>query len=162
MQYFCHCSAGFSRIFGAWARAWHDFLCVFELFRDLLHDDTYVYRLFNDQVSFLFVLNNWRISIHQIRNDSQFILNFRGNKPNIDPQIFLGAYTGGVFWSIAMVFWLFSAQNLSQSITGPITAMLPGCFASLWSVFYFKEIQVKFVRTVIQSFISNKLIITKM
>ncbi|KAI1711050.1 transmembrane family of transporters domain-containing protein [Ditylenchus destructor] len=67
----------------------------------------------------------------------------KGNKPNIDPQIFLGAYTGGVFWSIAMVFWLFSAQNLSQSITGPITAMLPGCFASLWSVFYFKEIQGK-------------------
>ncbi|KAI1702619.1 transmembrane family of transporters domain-containing protein [Ditylenchus destructor] len=63
------------------------------------------------------------------------------NRPNINPEIFLPGFGGGIIWSIAMIFWLLSADNLSQSITGPITAMMPGCVASLWSVFYFKEIE---------------------
>ncbi|KAI1701846.1 transmembrane family of transporters domain-containing protein [Ditylenchus destructor] len=63
------------------------------------------------------------------------------NRPNINPEIFLPGFGGGIMWSIGMIFWLLSADNLSQSITGPITAMMPGCVASLWSVFYFKEIE---------------------
>ncbi|KAI6219838.1 hypothetical protein M3Y99_01636100 [Aphelenchoides fujianensis] len=34
-----------------------------------------------------------------------------------------------------------SLKNLSQSVSGPIGAILPSFFASLWAVFYFREIR---------------------
>jgi glucose uptake protein GlcU len=37
--------------------------------------------------------------------------------------------------------WFVANDALSQAITFPIISMVPGVIASIWSIFYFKEIQ---------------------
>ncbi|KAI1709194.1 transmembrane family of transporters domain-containing protein [Ditylenchus destructor] len=65
----------------------------------------------------------------------------KGNDPQINPKIFLPAFVGGIMWSAGMLFWILSIEKLSQPVAGPITAMMPGLVACLWSEFYFREIK---------------------
>uniref|UniRef100_A0A915CZD2 Uncharacterized protein n=1 Tax=Ditylenchus dipsaci TaxID=166011 RepID=A0A915CZD2_9BILA len=65
----------------------------------------------------------------------------RKNQPHINAGIFLPSFAGGVLWAAGMIFWFLSAAKLSQSIAGPIIAMIVGVTAAFWSVFYFKEIK---------------------
>uniref|UniRef100_A0A915CWT7 Transmembrane protein 144 n=1 Tax=Ditylenchus dipsaci TaxID=166011 RepID=A0A915CWT7_9BILA len=51
---------------------------------------------------------------------------FRKNKPIVNPAVILPSMLGGMIW-----------------VTYPVMTTLPGCIASLWSVFYFKEINSK-------------------
>ena len=59
----------------------------------------------------------------------------------------------GVLWSVGMFSWFVSNGKLSQAIAFPIstrvrmharrersTTQLPGIVASVWGVFYFKEV----------------------
>lgn len=50
---------------------------------------------------------------------------------------------GGVLWATAMLAWFVANDKLSQAVTYPINGMVPGVVATLYSVFYFKEITGK-------------------
>jgi len=63
------------------------------------------------------------------------------NRPIVRPDMFLPAFATGTMWAIAQCSWLVANEKLSQAITMPIINRLPGVFAALWSVFYFKEIK---------------------
>ncbi|KAI6174571.1 hypothetical protein M3Y97_01005300 [Aphelenchoides bicaudatus] len=67
---------------------------------------------------------------------------YKKNKPSLNPEIVLPSLLAGVMWGVAMTITIVCTEHLSQAITGPITAMLPGCIATIWSVFYFQEIQM--------------------
>uniref|UniRef100_A0A915CV77 Transmembrane protein 144 n=1 Tax=Ditylenchus dipsaci TaxID=166011 RepID=A0A915CV77_9BILA len=55
-------------------------------------------------------------------------------------KIILPSFFAGLLWAIAQLAWFLANDLLSQAITFPINAMMPGVCAALWSVFYFKEI----------------------
>ncbi|KAI6177700.1 hypothetical protein M3Y97_00936700 [Aphelenchoides bicaudatus] len=57
------------------------------------------------------------------------------NRPYIDPQIFGPSLLAGLMFV--------ANDSLSQAVTFPINAMVPGVVATLWSVFFFKEITGK-------------------
>nr|CDJ87034.1 Protein of unknown function DUF1632 domain containing protein [Haemonchus contortus] len=65
---------------------------------------------------------------------------YSGNNPVVNKKITGPSLLAGCMWAIAQTSWFFANDNLSQSISFPITSMLPGVCAALWSVFYFKEI----------------------
>ncbi|CAB3408941.1 unnamed protein product [Caenorhabditis bovis] len=63
------------------------------------------------------------------------------NKPYVLPELCLPSLAAGFLWAVAQTSFFVANQNLSQAVTFPIISMVPGCIASAWSVFYFKEIQ---------------------
>lgn len=99
-------------------------------------------RLFNMQVGSTSTLYN--------------VINSRKNRPSLNPQIVLPSLAGGFMFGFAMTITIICTESLSQAITGPITgtslipnllkstfiAMVPSCVGTIWSVFYFKEIEV--------------------
>lgn len=68
---------------------------------------------------------------------------YKRNNPFFDNQLILPSFLAGILWAVAMLAWFVANDILSQAITFPINAMAPGVIASLWSVFYFKEIEKK-------------------
>lgn len=70
---------------------------------------------------------------------------FRRNLPFINPKTALPAFIAGCMYCCAMVFFYKSAEILTISIAGPIVSILPACIAALWSLFFFKEIEVKII-----------------
>ena len=91
---------------------------------------------------------------------SHRILEFfsRKNRPAINNEIVLPSFVSGIFWAVAQSSFFVANDNLSQTVrslfvyqfyripfqvTFPIITMLPGCIASVWSIVYFKEIQVR-------------------
>ncbi|CAD5209182.1 unnamed protein product [Bursaphelenchus okinawaensis] len=64
------------------------------------------------------------------------------NKPYVNPQLILPSLLAGCMWGIAQTMGIIATERLSQAVTGPITSMVPGCVATLWSLFYFKEIEL--------------------
>jgi len=63
------------------------------------------------------------------------------NRPFVNTEAILPAFFSGLLWAIAQLSWFVANDALSQAITFPIISMVPGVIASLWSIFYFKEIQ---------------------
>ncbi|GAM25115.1 hypothetical protein SAMD00019534_082900, partial [Acytostelium subglobosum LB1] len=63
--------------------------------------------------------------------------------PQIYPQTILPSFVSGVLWGIAQVGMMVATQNLGYTIGFPIGSAGPMIVSSLWSVFYFKEIQGK-------------------
>uniref|UniRef100_A0A1I7XNW7 Transmembrane protein 144 n=1 Tax=Heterorhabditis bacteriophora TaxID=37862 RepID=A0A1I7XNW7_HETBA len=63
------------------------------------------------------------------------------NNPVINPQIVLPSFGSGLLWAVAQSSFFVANENLSQTVTFPIITMLPGCVASAWSIFYFREIR---------------------
>jgi len=63
------------------------------------------------------------------------------NNPFATPDLCLPALGSGLIWSGGLILWFLSIDLLGQGVAGPITAMLPTCVASLWSVFYFREVK---------------------
>nr|CAD2137480.1 unnamed protein product [Meloidogyne enterolobii] len=61
----------------------------------------------------------------------------------MDNALVFPSLLAGVLWAVAMLAWFLANDILSQAITFPINATLPGLIASLWSVFYFKEIEME-------------------
>lgn len=83
-------------------------------------------------------------------------ISYKRNRPYVDYRIIGPSLLAGLMWSIAQISWwvverILSIQietfrfvandSLSQAITFPINAMVPGVIATLWSVFFFKEIK---------------------
>jgi glucose uptake protein GlcU len=65
----------------------------------------------------------------------------RKNKPYVNDELTLPSLASGGIWGVAQTLFNCSLKNLSQSVSGPIGAILPSFFASLWAVFYFREIR---------------------
>uniref|UniRef100_A0AC35UBM1 Transmembrane protein 144 n=1 Tax=Rhabditophanes sp. KR3021 TaxID=114890 RepID=A0AC35UBM1_9BILA len=64
----------------------------------------------------------------------------RKNEPFINNKVAVPALAAGVLWTLGQSSFFVANQNLSQSVSFPIITQLPGLVASLWSIFYFKEI----------------------
>ncbi|VIO90233.1 zgc:100814 protein, putative [Brugia malayi] len=62
------------------------------------------------------------------------------NRPVVNHQIILPAFTSGIMWAIAQTSWFIANNYIAQSISFPINSMVPGVIGALWSVIYFKEI----------------------
>ncbi|PIO72611.1 hypothetical protein TELCIR_05452 [Teladorsagia circumcincta] len=63
------------------------------------------------------------------------------NRPLVPSYIVLPSLLAGLLWAIAQSSFFVANQHLSQAVTFPIIAMLPGCIASAWSIIYFHEIK---------------------
>uniref|UniRef100_A0A914PSN6 Uncharacterized protein n=1 Tax=Panagrolaimus davidi TaxID=227884 RepID=A0A914PSN6_9BILA len=59
----------------------------------------------------------------------------------INPKVTIPALVSGLLWAIGQALLINSTSILSASITYPISAMLPGCVAAIWSILYFREIE---------------------
>ncbi|KAI6195774.1 hypothetical protein M3Y94_01027300 [Aphelenchoides besseyi] len=66
---------------------------------------------------------------------------FKKNRPETNSTIALPAFISGLMWATGMCTTIVCTEKMSQSIAGPISAMVPGTVAAIWSVFYFREIQ---------------------
>ncbi|MCP9258739.1 hypothetical protein DINM_001744 [Dirofilaria immitis] len=64
------------------------------------------------------------------------------NKPMVNHQIILPAFTSGIMWAIAQTSWFVANNYIPQSISFPINSMVPGVIAVLWSVIYFRKLVV--------------------
>ena len=83
-----------------------------------------------------------RSKVNCIGLDNLLLFFFRRNEPVQPPQIAIASLLGGLSFGVGMIFFLLGMELLSQSISYPLIAMLPGLFVSLWSIFYFEEISV--------------------
>uniref|UniRef100_A0A915BFZ6 Transmembrane protein 144 n=1 Tax=Parascaris univalens TaxID=6257 RepID=A0A915BFZ6_PARUN len=63
------------------------------------------------------------------------------NNPLINNRISLPALCAGCIWIVAQTSFFIANENLSQTVSFPIITMLPGCIASVWSIFVFREIR---------------------
>ncbi|CAD5220740.1 unnamed protein product [Bursaphelenchus okinawaensis] len=63
------------------------------------------------------------------------------NKPFVSAELTVPSFLSGFIWGTAQTLFIVATKHLSQSVCGPIGAIFPGCIASCWSLFYFKEIQ---------------------
>lgn len=68
---------------------------------------------------------------------------FKRNKPAINPSIALPAMISGAMWAIANVGFIVAISSLKSAVAYPIVSVLPGIVTSLWSLFWFREIQGK-------------------
>jgi len=66
---------------------------------------------------------------------------WKGNKPQVNPEIFLPGFVSGVMWGIAQSFYFIANVELGYSAAFPIMSIGPGVIGSMWSVFVFKDIQ---------------------
>ncbi|VBB29703.1 unnamed protein product, partial [Acanthocheilonema viteae] len=62
------------------------------------------------------------------------------NKPMVNHQIILPAFTSGAMWAVAQTSWFIANSYIAQSISFPVNSMVSGVVGALWSVIYFKEI----------------------
>lgn len=76
---------------------------------------------------------------------------YKQNKPYMDNALVFPSLLAGVLWAVAMLAWFLANDILSQAITFPINAMLPGLIASLWSVFYFKEVEMEDLKLLVSA-----------
>jgi hypothetical protein len=68
---------------------------------------------------------------------------FKRNRPNINPSIALPAMISGAMWATANIGFIVAISVLKSAVAYPIVSVLPGIVSSLWSLFWFKEIQGK-------------------
>ncbi|KAI6200769.1 Transmembrane protein-like protein [Aphelenchoides besseyi] len=64
------------------------------------------------------------------------------NRPFVNPQLTIPSLISGTIWSFGQALFIICTRELSVAVSGPVSAIVPGCVASIWSVFYFKEISV--------------------
>ena len=62
------------------------------------------------------------------------------NRPYVHIESILPAFISGIMWGIAQAGFLVANSVLSQAISFPLISIGPGAIASLWSIFYFKDI----------------------
>ena len=66
---------------------------------------------------------------------------WKGNKPQVNPQIIGPGFISGVMWAVAQSCWFVANVQLGYSAAFPIILIGPGLIGSLWSVFLFKDIR---------------------
>lgn len=65
---------------------------------------------------------------------------YKRNRPYLCIQSILPAIISGMMWGVAQAGFLVANSVLSQAISFPLVMIGPGTIATLWSIFYFKEI----------------------
>ena len=65
------------------------------------------------------------------------------NRPSINPAVALPAIISGTMWGIANIGFIVAISALKSAVAYPIVSVLPGIVTSLWSLFWFREIQGK-------------------
>ncbi|KIH59096.1 hypothetical protein ANCDUO_10687 [Ancylostoma duodenale] len=65
----------------------------------------------------------------------------RFNQPYAPSELVLPAFIAGSMWAIAQWSFFVANQHLSQAISFPIITSLPASIASMWGIFYFREIK---------------------
>ena len=65
------------------------------------------------------------------------------NNPVMNPSVALPAMVSGVMWALANVGFIVAISALKSAVAYPIVSVLPGIVTSLWSLFWFREIQGK-------------------
>jgi glucose uptake protein GlcU len=65
---------------------------------------------------------------------------YKRNHPYLCIQSILPAIISGMMWGVAQAGFLVANSVLSQAISFPLIMIGPGTIATLWSIFYFKEI----------------------
>jgi glucose uptake protein GlcU len=65
---------------------------------------------------------------------------YTGNRPYVHVQSIFPAIISGIMWGIAQAGFLVANSVLSQAISFPLVTIGPSTTATLWSIFYFKEI----------------------
>ena len=63
------------------------------------------------------------------------------NKPMVNPSIILPGLISGSMSGIANVGFILAISSLKSAVAYPIVSVLPGVVTSLWSLFWFREIQ---------------------
>lgn len=65
---------------------------------------------------------------------------YKRNRPYLCIESILPAIISGMMWGVAQAGFLVANSVLSQAISFPLVMIGPGTIATLWSIFYFKEI----------------------
>ncbi|UJR28503.1 hypothetical protein I4U23_009741 [Adineta vaga] len=65
------------------------------------------------------------------------------NRPTINASIALPAMMSGFMWAVANIGFIVAISSLKSAVAYPIVSVLPGIVTSLWSLFWFREIQGK-------------------
>lgn len=65
------------------------------------------------------------------------------NRPSINASVALPAMISGTMWGIANIGFIVAISALKSAVAYPIVSVLPGIVTSLWSLFWFREIQGK-------------------
>ena len=68
-------------------------------------------------------------------------LAYTGNRAYLHIQSILPAIISGIMWGIAQAGFLVANSVLNQTISFPLMNIGPSTLATLWSIFYFKEIR---------------------
>ena len=65
----------------------------------------------------------------------------KGNRPYVHVPSILPGFISGVMWGIAQAGFLLANSVLSQAICFPLISIGPATVATLWSIFYLKDIR---------------------
>lgn len=63
------------------------------------------------------------------------------NRPVVLPEIALPAVVSGLMWGAGNAFWFVANEKLGFVIAFPVILSGPGIVASLWSIFYLRELR---------------------
>lgn len=66
---------------------------------------------------------------------------YKGNQPDVFPEVILPAYVSGLLWAVAQVGWFIANDALGYTIAFPLVLVGPGFVGSLWDVVVFKVIR---------------------
>ena len=65
------------------------------------------------------------------------------NRPYIVIESIFPAFLSGIMWAIAQAAFILANSALSQAISFPLISIGPATIATLWSIFYIKDIRGK-------------------
>ncbi|KAL3082946.1 hypothetical protein niasHS_010748 [Heterodera schachtii] len=73
-----------------------------------------------------------------------FIINalIKRNNPTVNGTVILPSLLSGAIWGCGMACLFLANDLLTPTVTYPVLITLPGCVASLWSIYFFKEIEM--------------------
>uniref|UniRef100_A0A183C704 EamA domain-containing protein n=1 Tax=Globodera pallida TaxID=36090 RepID=A0A183C704_GLOPA len=73
-----------------------------------------------------------------------FIVNalIKRNNPTVNGTVILPSLLSGAIWGCGMACLFLANDLLTPTVTYPVLVTLPGCVASLWSIYFFKEIEM--------------------
>jgi len=72
-----------------------------------------------------------------------FYTAYKGNQPDVYPQVILPAYVSGLLWAVAQVGWFIANGSLGYTTAFPLVLVGPGFVGSMWDVVVFKAIKGK-------------------
>ncbi|XP_067663546.1 transmembrane protein 144-like [Haliotis asinina] len=83
---------------------------------------------------------------------------YKRNKPNVFPRVILPGLVSGAMWGIATAGWFLANESLSEPVSFPIIATLPGGIALALGILVFREIRGR--RNILVSLLAMSFTIT--